>query len=657
MRRVSLYTIFFLISNYILFSSPHPVYGETSFPVIQEVQIAGEVSDDEFIELYNPTESPVDISGWQLRRKTESGSVSSIKVFGKDTIIQPHSYYLWANSKGVFATIADTSTSSSALANNNSIALYNKSGSDAILIDSLTWGNGALFLSTDSSQITPLKNESLSRETSGAWVITQPSDPQNSHTSPSPNAPIVTPPESGSPLPPPSPEPVPIPETPLSGLSPAAIPLNTTISINELLPNPLPSEEEFIELYNQSNEPVDISNWTLHDASKKGKYTFPKESIILPNDFLVIPKSLFRFALNNSNETLVLRDSEDRIVQTLTYPKSIAGVSLNQHEPSFRGGIPTPGKENILNDLPITKERVPKSGFPDIALSFDARGKDSEGSALKYVWDFGDGHKSYKEKTTHKYQKTGTYIVNLTTKDSQDSVQETFTLTIKKYTPPKLRLVALSPNPEGADTGKEWVAIQNKSKKEVNLKGFSFATGTKGKKLINHPIRESISLEPGDTLRLTREHALFSLPNTEGYLELRAPNGDVVDKFHYHEEQSLAENTLYKKEKGGRWALLEEPSVLGVASTSEDVSSIDTETILEAEATPPEEPSRTEEEKITLRSRLTLLFASEDFANYQIVSNQSFTDKNFHPTMTKKKDSFESLREKLNTSLISLLWL
>ncbi len=655
MRRVSLYSIFFLFSSHILFFSPHFVHGETSFPVIQEVQIAGEVSDDEFIELYNPTASPIDISGWQLRRKTESGSVSSIKVFGKDTLIQPHSYYLWANSKGVFAAMADTSTSSSALANNNSIALYNKSGSDAILIDSLTWGKGAFFRETDSSQITPLKNESLSRETSGTWIITRPSDPQNSHASPSPNIPIVTPPESEPQLPPPSPEPVPIPETPLPEPSLAILPLNTTISINELLPNPLPSEEEFIELYNSDEKSVDLSLWTLHDASKNGKYTFPQNSLILGKSFLVIPKSLFRFALNNSNEILFLRDAQERLVFTLNYSKSLPGVSLNRSLPNFRGGTPTPGKENILNDLPTTKERVPKSGFPDIALSFDARGKDSEDSSLKYVWDFGDGHKSYKEKTTHKYQETGTYIVNLTTKDSQDSVQETFTLTIKKYTPPKLRLIALSPNPEGADTGKEWVAIQNKSKKEVDLEGFSLATGTKSKKLINHPIRKSISLEPGDTLRLTREHALFSLPNTKGYIELRAPNGDVVDKFHYREEKSLAENTLYQKEKGGHWALLEEPSVLGVTATSEDASSIDTESMLEA--TPPEEPSRTEEEKTNLRSRLTLLFASEDFTNYRIASDQPFADKNPHSTVTKKKDSFESLREKLNASLISLLWL
>ncbi|MEK9173930.1 MAG: lamin tail domain-containing protein, partial [Patescibacteria group bacterium] len=570
MRRVSLYRIFFLLYGVTLVLFPVSVQGESFSIVIQEVQIAGETSDDEFIELYNPTDTPVDISSWQLRRKTESGSVSSIKVFAKDTLVAPYSYYLWANSKGAFASLADTTTSSSALANNNSIALYTKSGSDGILVDSLTWGTGALFRENDTAQVTPLKNESLYQESVGSWSIKKPSMPDNSHTLP------TTLPS--------------LPTAPALPTPPAESPLNTTVTINELLPNPLPSEEEFIELYNNSAEAVSLSGWTLHDASKNGKYTFPKDTTIASDSFLVIPKSLFHFALNNSNEILTLRDSKERTVDTITYPKSIAGVSLNKSIPSFRGGTPTPGKENILNELPTTRERVPESGFPDIALSFNARGKDKEDASLKYVWDFGDGHKSYKEKTTHKYQDTGTYTVTLITKDSKDSTVETFLLTIKKYTPPKLRIVAFSPNPEGADTGKEWVDIQNKSKKEVDLQGFSLATGTKSKKLTNHPIHDSVTIEPGETLRLTRKHVLFSLPNTKGSLELRAPNGDVVDKFRYREDKAITENAVYQKEKDKTWTVSQDPAVLGVtdetADSTEDTSTFTSEVVTTPEYSP-----------------------------------------------------------------------
>ena len=641
MRRVSLYRIFFLFFGAAGLLFPVLAQGESLPVIIREVQIAGEASDDEFIELYNPYDTAIDISNWQLRRKTESGSVSSIKVFAKDTTISPYSYYLWANSKGIFANIADTTTSSSPLANNNSIALYTKSGTDGVLIDSLTWGNGALFQETDTPQITPLKNESLVQDLLGSWIITKPSSPQNSHADPSPLIPI---PKSESPLPPATPAP-----------EPTIVPLNTAISINEFLPNPLPPDEEFIELYNRSDESVDISGWTLHDASKNDKYTFPQGSMFPKKDFLVIRKSLFRFALNNSNETLVLRDTQERIVDTVNYPKSMPGVSLNQHTPYFRGGTPTPGEKNILNELPVTRERVPESGFPDIALSFNAHGKDVEDTNLKYVWDFGDGHKSYKEKTTHKYQETGNYTITLTAKDSQDSTTETFTINIKKYHPPKLRIVAFSPNPEGADTGKEWVAIENKSKKAVDLKGFSLATGTKSKKLTNHPIRESVTLEPGETMRLTKKHSLFSLPNTKGSLELRAPNGETVDRFRYNERKSLAENTLYQKE-GGDWKLLESASVLGVT----DDATSSAEDILQSETNTPEiipaQPIHTEEEKQALYSKLQTLINTPEFTQYQIATSETTLPEEILPGSPKKKDSFESLREKLNASLVAILW-
>ena len=666
MRRVSLYRIFFLLCGAVVILFPVSVQGESSSIIIQEVQIAGDSTDDEFIELYNSSDTSIDISNWQLRRKTESGSVSSIKVFAKDTLVPPYSYYLWANSKGAFSNIADATTSSSALANNNSIALYTKSGADGLLIDSLSWGKGGLFRETDLPQITPLKNESLIRDTPGSWIIRKPSNPENSHSNPSPPTPILIPdpnPEPPQVLPAPSPAPNPLPPVivvptpaPLPA-SPVVIPLNTTVSINEILPNPLPPDEEFVELSNQGNEPVDMAGWTLHDASKNGQYTFPQRSILHKKDFMVIRKSLFRFALNNSNETLILRDSQERVVYTLHYPRSIAGVSLNQASPNFRGGTPTPGQANLLNELPITRERVPASGFPDIALTFNARGKDSEDTHLKYVWDFGDGHKSYKEKTTHKYQETGSYTLTLTTKDSKDSLTETFTVTIKKYTPPKLRIVAFSANPEGADTGKEWLDIENRSKREVDLKGFSLATGTKSKKLTNHPIRESVTLEAGETLRLTREHSLFSLPNTKGYLELRAPNGDTVDRFHYKQEKTLAENALYQKERGGSWTLIAdaEVSVLGVTDDNSEEGTLQPEiSAPETELSAP--PVHTEEEKQTLYSKLQLLVHAPEFTQYQITTAQITPSEEVFFDLPKKKDSFESLREKLNASLVAILW-
>lgn len=75
---------------------PAPV----SHLVISQIQVAGDgaaASDDEFVELYNPTASAVPIAGWSLQYKSATGT-----TFAKLNIpagsIQSHGYYLVARS-------------------------------------------------------------------------------------------------------------------------------------------------------------------------------------------------------------------------------------------------------------------------------------------------------------------------------------------------------------------------------------------------------------------------------------------------------------------------------------------------------------------------------------------------------------------------------
>lgn len=508
-----------------------PLGAEASI-LLSEIQVSGDKAADEFVELYNTGDEALNLTGYSLRRKSQSDVTakgSSLKTFGSSDTVPAQGYFLWASSSGIFQAHADTTTSGG-LSDNNSLGLFDKDGN---LIEALTWGTGHILPFSPATFDNPEKKESFSRDLDTLnWSKTKTISPTNSKG------------EIWKEEVPPPPEPKPF----------------SQIIINEVFPNPREKGDlgEFIELYNPLLETVDLSGWEIRDASTSGKYTFPSGATIESLGYRVITDQEFTLALNNSNETLTLFDAEKRVIHTVSYAKTKEGITLNLVGDKLKGGkVPTPGTANILNADPVTTERVPKRGYRGIAVEFRAKGQDSDGDSLKYTWDFGDGHKSYKAKTTHKYQDIGKYTVTLTTDDGVDTTTETFELKIEKYEAPKLRIVALSPNPQGKDSDLEWIEIENREKKTVDLQGFGIATGSKKQSITNHPINESLEIKGKSVKRLTRQAALFSLHNSKGYVELRAPTGEVVHRLKYKFDKSLPEGVMLKKEKGKSLVTLE----------------------------------------------------------------------------------------------------
>jgi len=121
--------------------TPAPSNSNFNHIVISEIQLTaglGKTAND-FIELYNPADSSVDLSGWKLRKKTQAGNESSIRVFGSGKVIPSRGFFLWANSGDGFSqSLGADELSTATIAANNSIALLNSEGG---MIDSVAWGS------------------------------------------------------------------------------------------------------------------------------------------------------------------------------------------------------------------------------------------------------------------------------------------------------------------------------------------------------------------------------------------------------------------------------------------------------------------------------------------------------------------------------------
>jgi hypothetical protein len=116
--------------------------GQRGHVVITEIMAGREGSADyEFVELYNAGDAAVDLTGWSVKKKSSTGSESSLVVASRleGKTILPRRHFLLVNDGGYDGAVpADVrwATSNTLAYTNNAVALYDGDGAK---VEEIAW--------------------------------------------------------------------------------------------------------------------------------------------------------------------------------------------------------------------------------------------------------------------------------------------------------------------------------------------------------------------------------------------------------------------------------------------------------------------------------------------------------------------------------------
>ncbi len=130
-----------------------------------------------------------------------------------------------------------------------------------------------------------------------------------------------------------------------------------SVRINEFLAHTDDPVLDFVELYNYSNQSVDLTGCRLVDDPEDDGYVFPEGTMIPARGFLALDQNALGFSLRSKGEWIALRAPESgRVVDALRFSGQANGVSTGRFPDGARQWSPltsfTPGQANTPPAVP-----------------------------------------------------------------------------------------------------------------------------------------------------------------------------------------------------------------------------------------------------------------------------------------------------------------
>ncbi len=133
------------------------------------------------------------------------------------------------------------------------------------------------------------------------------------------------------------------------------------LQITEIFPAPKNTNDEFIEIFNLSSTTLDISLFQIDDEEGGSRpFALPEGTMIEPLSFFVVGKKDSKISLNNSDDGARILDPNGKVVQEVLYEETEKDFSfaLNEDDEWQWTGELTPGEENVFSGAVETEEQA-----------------------------------------------------------------------------------------------------------------------------------------------------------------------------------------------------------------------------------------------------------------------------------------------------------
>lgn len=130
------------------------------------------------------------------------------------------------------------------------------------------------------------------------------------------------------------------------------------IRISEILPNPAGSEAagEFVEIQNIGASPVRLGNWSIRDTAGSAKtFLIPDSVQLQPGAFLLLPRSQTKISLNNTGDGIELRSPAGLRIDLVEFGQLGENISLARDSAGIfrQTRLATPGTANAFDSKEI----------------------------------------------------------------------------------------------------------------------------------------------------------------------------------------------------------------------------------------------------------------------------------------------------------------